>query len=172
MEHECSICCEEIAAATGQVTLSCSHTFHLGCVGSWLLRSTSCPLCRGETCEKEQIQRPDAAEEEEDEEDNLDDEIGEWEHYDERETIIEEVPEFDPAAHALWVMRNTFEMLDDGKSILSEGSAPQPSTDPEWTWKRHLSPCGGTVETVWRRSMHQMSTSSTTLGDERGYESA
>lgn len=168
MEQECSICCEEIVAATGQVTLSCSHTFHLGCVGSWLLRSTSCPLCRGETCEKEQIQRPHAEEEEEEDDEG----INEWEHDGERETIVEEVPEFDPAAHALWVMRNTFEMLDDGKSILSEGSAPKPSSDPEWTWERHLTTNGGTVEMVWRRSMHQMATSSTTLGDERGYESA
>ena len=33
------------------------------------------------------------------------------------------IPEFDEAAHALWVMRTTFERLDDGESIDS-GEAP------------------------------------------------
>jgi hypothetical protein len=33
------------------------------------------------------------------------------------------IPEFDEAAHALWVMRTTFERLDDGVSIDS-GNAP------------------------------------------------
>jgi len=33
------------------------------------------------------------------------------------------IPEFDEAAHALWVMRTTFERLDDGESIDSGGPA-------------------------------------------------
>ena len=112
---ECSICCDEIVAATGQVTLGCSHQFHLGCVGRWLLKSSTCPMCRGETCAKEKILADDEYfEEEEEDEDEQEEEVDE-----------EEIPEFDDAAHALWVMRKTFEMLDDGLSIASE-PAPAP----------------------------------------------
>ena len=109
---ECSICCDEIVAATGQVTLGCSHQFHLGCVGRWLLKSSTCPMCRGETCAKEKILADDEMiefEEDEEEGDN-----------DEEEVDDEQIPEFDDAAHALWVMRKTFEMLDDGLSIASD----------------------------------------------------
>ena len=106
---ECSICCDEIVAATGQVTLGCSHQFHLGCVGRWLLKSSTCPMCRGETCAKEKILTEDEYFEEEEGEEEEEDEVDE-----------EEIPEFDDAAHALWVMRKTFEMLDDGLSIASE----------------------------------------------------
>ena len=115
---ECSICCDEIVAATGQVTLGCSHQFHLGCVGRWLLKSSTCPMCRGETCAKEKILADDEMIEfEEDEEEEDDNDEQEEDDNDEQE---EEIPEFDDAAHALWVMRKTFEMLDDGLSIASE----------------------------------------------------
>jgi hypothetical protein len=106
---ECSICCEEIVATTGQVTLGCSHQFHLGCVGRWLLKSSTCPMCRGETCPKEKI----LAEEEMIE-------FGEDEDEEEEEEEEEEetdIPEFNEAALALWTMRKTFEMLEEGQSI-------------------------------------------------------
>jgi len=115
---ECSICCDEIVAATGQVTLGCSHQFHLGCVGRWLLKSSTCPMCRGETCAKEKILADDEMIEFEEEEE-------EDEEEEEEDNDEEEIPEFDDAAHALWVMRKTFEMLDDGLSIASE-PAPVP----------------------------------------------
>ena len=70
-------------------------------------------MCRGETCAKEKILADDEMikfeEEEDEDEDN-----------DEEDNDEEEIPEFDDAAHALWVMRKTFEMLDDGLSIASE----------------------------------------------------
>ena len=119
-------------------------------------------MCRGETCAQEKIQAPEEEF----------DEVFDEEEYEEGESIVEEVPEFDAAVHALWVMRETFKMLDDGQSIVSEGSAPPPPSDEIWTWESHLAPGGGSAETVWRRSMHQMSTTNMTLGDERGYESA
>jgi hypothetical protein len=50
----------------------------------------------------------------EDEEDEDEDE-DEDEEYDEDEE--DDIPAFDEAVHALWVMRTTFEMLDEGRSI-------------------------------------------------------
>jgi len=45
------------------------------------------------------------------------------------------IPEFDEAAHALWVMRTTFERLDDGVSIDSGEAPANNQKDPinrEW----------------------------------------
>lgn len=54
---ECSICTDLITAETGQATLACSHTFHLGCIGRWSTQgATNCPLCRAELGEKEVIE--------------------------------------------------------------------------------------------------------------------
>jgi hypothetical protein len=70
-------------------------------------------MCRGETCAKEKILADDEMIEFGDEEE-------EEEEEEEEDNDEEEIPEFDDAAHALWVMRKTFEMLDDGLSIASE----------------------------------------------------
>jgi hypothetical protein len=51
MSHTCSICLDEIdVASTGQVTLSCGHQGHLGCISKWFYKQdkSSCPLCRKE----------------------------------------------------------------------------------------------------------------------------
>jgi hypothetical protein len=166
---DCSICYESISAATGQVSLSCSHHFHLGCIGRWLLKSSSCPLCRGETCEKEKIVVESYEESYEESEESgttveLDHGGGE------PSTIELDVPEFDAAAHALWVMRETFKMLDDGESILSEGSAPSaPSaTDEQWSWEQYND---GIVSQVRMRSM-QLGNHAWCHGSERGYDSS
>jgi hypothetical protein len=51
---ECSICFEDINATTGSTTLSCSHSFHIHCLFTWLAKQTSesnqqtCPFCRHE----------------------------------------------------------------------------------------------------------------------------
>ena len=161
---ECSICCDDIKTETGQVTLACSHTFHLGCVGRWLMKSNTCPMCRGETCEQEKFHVEEEQEEEyEEEEYEIEFDNGGG------ESIVEEVPEFDAAVHALWVMRETFKMLEDGQSISSEGAAA-PAPDMLWTWQEAYIDVGP-VEQAWRRSMHQRAITNTTTGDERGYES-
>ena len=148
---ECSICCDEIVASTGQVTLGCSHQFHLGCVGRWLLNSSTCPLCRGETCTKERILAEhemiefgeEDDEEEEEEEDNI--------------------PEFDEAAHALWTMRKTFEMLDEGQSIAS--ILPPRDALPHFRTSESL-------EYVLATRSRRASGLIWKFVDERGYESA
>jgi NACalpha-BTF3-like transcription factor len=54
MPDECSICLDEIVAATtGCVQLSCSHTYHLGCISVWYQKNPSCPECRSKPSEKE-----------------------------------------------------------------------------------------------------------------------
>ena len=40
----CSICLEEIEGACK--TLACKHTFHCGCIKTWLKRKSTCPVCR------------------------------------------------------------------------------------------------------------------------------
>jgi len=43
---ECSICCDTIAIGESATT-KCKHTFHRGCLGTWLNRgNSSCPNCR------------------------------------------------------------------------------------------------------------------------------
>ena len=46
---ECSICKDAIdVPTTGRVELSCSHQFHLSCIGTWFQTNNncSCPMCR------------------------------------------------------------------------------------------------------------------------------
>jgi hypothetical protein len=114
---ECSICTEEIKKETGQVTLACSHKFHLGCIGRWLMRSDSCPLCRGETVQEEKFLADEELSEDEFNEDE--DDLDEDEEDDHSEI---QIPEYNEEAHALWVFRTTFDRLDDGESIASIGS--------------------------------------------------
>jgi Ring finger domain len=135
-----------INASTGSATTSCGHTFHFNCLANWCIKKVqsddhqNCPLCRHEMVESERLPEPAADEEEEDDDDYTDrDEEEEDDEVDEdfqiwQDRIMEEamarasraaagIPEFDEAAHALWVMRTTFERLDDGESIDSGGPA-------------------------------------------------
>jgi len=41
---ECSICLKSIRRY--KETLPCSHSFHAGCIGFWLNRAETCPMCR------------------------------------------------------------------------------------------------------------------------------
>jgi len=122
---ECSICYDAISAATGQVTLACSHTYHLGCVGRWMLEHQTCPLCRAAPTEKERISAPLEEEEYEEEED--------W--GDDRSEL--DIPEFNQEAadaraadEALWVMRTTFENLEEDQLPDPEPLSPQ--VDVAW----------------------------------------
>ena len=56
----CPICQEELnIKESGRVTLSCSHSFHFACIGTWIATQASsdmhasCPYCRKEMHEKE-----------------------------------------------------------------------------------------------------------------------
>jgi hypothetical protein len=52
---ECSICAEEISSQGGFTKLGCNHLYHLKCIVPWLLRNTTCPCCRTEVSEQENI---------------------------------------------------------------------------------------------------------------------
>ncbi|CAH2061033.1 unnamed protein product [Thlaspi arvense] len=55
-EPTCAICFgdlrDEEDNETKRVSLNCSHQFHIGCIGEWLVRRKSCPLCRGVVCKE------------------------------------------------------------------------------------------------------------------------
>ena len=54
---DCSICRDPLnVSETGKVELSCSHTFHLGCITRWFStggNTRTCPICRAAPKEKE-----------------------------------------------------------------------------------------------------------------------
>uniref|UniRef100_A0A6C0DSY6 RING-type domain-containing protein n=1 Tax=viral metagenome TaxID=1070528 RepID=A0A6C0DSY6_9ZZZZ len=55
-EHDCPICYDPITAASGEVRMSCNHTFHLSCIGTWLQAGNhSCPYCRTDLQETERL---------------------------------------------------------------------------------------------------------------------
>ena len=47
MDHtcKCSICYEHVPAIDSSV-LPCGHSFHKGCIDTWVLKSATCPMCR------------------------------------------------------------------------------------------------------------------------------
>ncbi|MCD7454524.1 hypothetical protein HAX54_025145 [Datura stramonium] len=42
----CSICMERYLPGSEAYSMPCSHSFHFGCIETWLLKSPSCPMCR------------------------------------------------------------------------------------------------------------------------------
>jgi hypothetical protein len=76
---ECSICYDAIdLKTTGEVKLSCSHSFHFSCISSWFSNQEkgSCPCCRKEMGDKEDFaaNAPVGEDEEDEEEEDEDDE--------------------------------------------------------------------------------------------------
>jgi hypothetical protein len=43
---ECSICLESYRSGQEVSILACSHEYHSSCIGEWMLKSRSCPMCR------------------------------------------------------------------------------------------------------------------------------
>jgi hypothetical protein len=44
--EECAICCDIIKMTERFIRLHCDHEFHYHCVRRWILKASSCPLCR------------------------------------------------------------------------------------------------------------------------------
>ncbi|XP_060195389.1 uncharacterized protein LOC132624662 [Lycium barbarum] len=42
----CSICMERYLPGSEAYSMPCSHSFHFDCIGTWLLKNPSCPMCR------------------------------------------------------------------------------------------------------------------------------
>jgi hypothetical protein len=77
---DCAICYDAFEPSDGFVTLSCKHVFHILCATSWFAKQDkgTCPLCRKEMSEKDDLARMSV--EDEDEEDEDDDEEEEEEN--------------------------------------------------------------------------------------------
>jgi hypothetical protein len=56
---ECPICYDAITKGSGITTLSCEHSFHLKCIATWIIKCETCPCCRKEVGEYENIQHLD-----------------------------------------------------------------------------------------------------------------
>jgi hypothetical protein len=86
---ECSICYDVIdLKTTGEVKLSCSHSFHFSCISSWFSNQEkgSCPCCRKEMSDKEDFAANAPVGEDEEDEDEDEDEDDEDEE--ENESVI------------------------------------------------------------------------------------
>lgn len=139
-DHHCSVCLEEITAATSSATLACGHKFHFGCLGTWINKSgnESCPYCRHKLAEKEQILHEDSDESENSADELLD--MVNLQDTGQRELLSSmrlqvtfmnphprlpqeerklEIPPYNVEAHAFWQMRTLFERAE----------AEQPLTD-------------------------------------------
>ncbi|MCO5575481.1 hypothetical protein L7F22_029282 [Adiantum nelumboides] len=56
---QCPICLVDFAdSARIRVLPLCQHVFHVGCVDTWLMKSSSCPTCRGDLMEAMSPERP------------------------------------------------------------------------------------------------------------------
>ncbi len=53
---ECCICKDTIDEKTSHVRTTCNHTFHFGCLATWTTKTPSCPLCRCDFRETDNIQ--------------------------------------------------------------------------------------------------------------------
>eukprot|EP01047_Picozoa_sp_COSAG01_P064719 COSAG01_NODE_8616_length_2718_cov_31.588393_4_plen_180_part_00 len=47
-EQECPICQDMMGDGQEYMRMPCSHAFHAGCLGRWLSRQHTCPMCRHE----------------------------------------------------------------------------------------------------------------------------
>jgi hypothetical protein len=91
---DCSICFDSIDSTTGHAKLSCGHEYHISCITEWFanLYKGSCPYCRKEVGEKEDIpfeleylEGDEDEDEEHEEDDDEDEDDNEDEDYNEDE---------------------------------------------------------------------------------------
>ena len=54
---ECPICYKAITVATGIVTTSCNHSYHLSCISGWYITQEkgTCPCCRKKMNKEEDL---------------------------------------------------------------------------------------------------------------------
>uniref|UniRef100_M1DWL2 Zinc finger protein n=1 Tax=Solanum tuberosum TaxID=4113 RepID=M1DWL2_SOLTU len=46
LTKECSICMSKYLPGSEAYNMPCNHSFHSGCIETWLLKTPSCPMCR------------------------------------------------------------------------------------------------------------------------------
>ena len=119
------------------------------------MTNESCPYCRHSPTEHERIAQPSNDEEEVEGSDMSDE--------DDRSSASLDIPAFDDECHALWVLRETFEMLERGESL-----EPVPAPAPVQEQALYAVAVSAQLENI-RRRQNQLDLY---LGDFRGYESA
>ncbi len=71
--ESCSICFGDVTAETGRVVTACSHLFHFRCLATWFISqdgASSCPCCRREVSELEDVPSAAAGDAEADDDDS------------------------------------------------------------------------------------------------------
>jgi len=151
---DCSICLNAIKKETGEAKLACGHLFHIGCIGRWILKNESCPCCRTAMCEEARINEDKEADTESEYSDYTDDseadeESGLWRL---TRQVDDDIPKFDPEAHAFWVLRTTFQRIDEGLTITPvQEVVPPHSGFRNWHERNHTSRDRGIVAEHWSR---------------------
>ena len=153
---DCSICLNAIKKETGETKLSCGHSFHIGCIGRWILKNESCPCCRTEMCEEARISEDNEPESESEYDDSDYDsdsdgeESGLWQMV---RRIDPDIPKFNEETHAFWVLRTTFQRIDEDLPITPVKDAlPPPSDFRGWHERNHTARDRGAVTEHWPRN--------------------
>lgn len=139
---DCPICYEKISTSTGTTTLSCSHSFHFGCLSGWFLKQEvgTCPCCRKEMTATEDLPRDaDESEDDDSDDDESDDEYdeGELEVPFDREKLGEFLKErggvgMKDTISTGWDDATTVTFTRTQLHFLFIGNGAKPFTDEEW----------------------------------------
>lgn len=144
MSTDCPICYEKINTSTGFTTLSCSHSFHFGCLSGWFLKQEAgtCPCCRKEMTATEDLPRDGEASDSdsESESDSYSDdeyEVGEFEVSFDREKLGDFLKErggigMKDTISAGWDDATTVTFTRTQLHFLFIGNGAKPFTDEEW----------------------------------------
>ena len=150
---DCSICLNAIKKETGEAKLACGHLFHIGCIGRWILKNESCPCCRTEMCEEARINEDKESDTDSEYSDYTDDSEAEEESlWRMMRRVDADIPKFDAEAHAFWVLRTTFQRIDEDLPITPvKDAVPPPSDFRNWHERNHTARDRGTVAEHWPR---------------------
>lgn len=137
-ESECAICFADITADTGRSVLGCGHTFHMLCVVRWFCEQegiSSCPCCRREAGELDNVPiLPGEVEEDEESEDDEDEEESDDEEAEDIEIV------WVRAEDGTW-LRYWREAQEPLSWKPGTGPAPEPLTEPiqaiQALWRGH-----------------------------------
>ena len=148
---DCSICLAAIKKETGETKLACGHLFHIGCIGRWILKNDSCPCCRKEMCSEARINEENESDTDSEysDDDSSESESAIWQAH---RRVDADIPKFNSEAHAFWVMRTTFERVEEELSLTPTNYKLPPTSDfRNWHERNHTARDRGTVTEYWPR---------------------
>ena len=150
---DCSICLNVIKKETGETKLACGHLFHIACIGRWILKNESCPCCRTKMCEEARISEDnedsDSESEYSDDSDDSESESAIWQAH---RRVDADIPKFNEETHAFWVLRETFQRIEEDLSITPTTEHMPPTSDfRNWHERNHTARDRGSVTEYWTR---------------------